>query len=246
MIKINLLKVVPFGVFLKNVIKILLNYFNLRVKKDYFNKLCHSIYQDVDLILDIGANIGQFAKSARSKGYKGLIVSIEPSSKAHSILLKNAEKDPLWKVYERIAVGEHQGKHKLNLASNSVSSSLLPMNELHLKAAPKSSYFSQETVEVKSLDTILSDFTINLNCLLKIDTQGFEMEVLTGAENALKFIKYIMIELSVFELYKGQANYFDITKFLIDREFKLISIDKSFEDPNSGKTLQYDAIFERN
>lgn len=229
----------------KKIIKITLGYFKLSIKKDYLGILLKSIYQDVDLILDVGANTGQFAKSTRKAGYRGIIVSIEPSSKAHSILVQNSKNDPLWKVYERTAVGEKKGKLNLNLASNSVSSSFLPMNDIHLRAAPKSRYFSQESVDVKSLDQITNGLGINQNYLLKIDTQGFEKQVLTGAMKSLKFIKYIMIELSTFELYKGQSDYFNITQFLLERNFILISIDKSFEDPNSGITLQYDAIFQK-
>ena len=86
---------------------------------------------EVDMVLDIGANVGQFASELRSVGYKGILVSFEPLSAAHMALSEAAGRDPKWHVYPRGAIGDHDGEIEINIARNSVSSSVLPMTEAH-------------------------------------------------------------------------------------------------------------------
>src|SRR5947209_16841119 len=92
----------------------------------------------IDLVLDIGANEGSFIKDLRTDcGYQGRAVSFEPLSNPHHRLLKAASGDPLWTIAPRCAIGDEDGETTINVAGNSVSSSLLPMLSTHLDAAPK-------------------------------------------------------------------------------------------------------------
>ena len=93
---------------------------------------------DIDLILDVGANTGQFASEVRSCGYAGRIVSFEPLTLAHDKLVQACAGDSLWDAYPRCALGDQAGEIEINIASNSVSSSILPMLESLLRAAPYS------------------------------------------------------------------------------------------------------------
>src|SRR5262245_45187471 len=89
---------------------------------------------DIDLVLDVGANEGQFAFELRRSGYTGKIVSFEPLSEAHVKLLQASDGDTKWDAYSRCALGDHNGEVELNIAGNSLSSSILPMLESHRSA----------------------------------------------------------------------------------------------------------------
>ena len=78
----------------------------------------------VDLVLDVGANTGQFAAKLRSAGFAGEIVSFEPLAAEHRQLVSAASRDPKWHVHERGAVGNRDGEITINVAGNSVSSSV--------------------------------------------------------------------------------------------------------------------------
>ena len=82
---------------------------------------------EINLILDVGANQGQFASEIRQCGYAGRIVSFEPLSKAHDKLIQASDGDTKWEVYPRCALGDHNGEVEINIAGNSESSSILPM-----------------------------------------------------------------------------------------------------------------------
>jgi len=97
---------------------------------------------EVDLLLDVGANTGQFSSELRSVGFQDHLVSFEPLSKAHLGLEKAAGGDSHWTVHPRCAIGAHDGEIEINIAGNSASSSILPMMESHASAAPESAYVS--------------------------------------------------------------------------------------------------------
>lgn len=198
----------------------------------------------IDVIFDIGANEGQFASEIRNAGYGGLIVSFEPASHAHEILCRRSRGDDNWIVHKRVAIGEKTGILEMNLSKNSVSSSLLPMLNSHLKAAPLSQYIDTEMVEVETIDNIAWQYlNTGLNVFIKIDTQGYEDKVLEGAKEILKKSKGIQVELSGEELYQGSALWIDIVHKLYSQNFKLWGMESAFVDYNSGKTLQWDGLF---
>jgi len=112
----------------------------------------------IDLVLDVGANTGQFASEIRRYGYAGKIVSFEPLSQAHDELLRSSAGDPMWNAYSRCALGDHEGEAEINIAGNSESSSILPMLESHRSAAPSSAYQGKEMVPVKTLDAVAGQY----------------------------------------------------------------------------------------
>jgi FkbM family methyltransferase len=105
----------------------------------------------IRIVLDVGANTGQFAKELRLHGYHETIISFEPLSEAHAKLEVAAHSDPLWKIAPRCAVGAKTGSVQINIAANSFSSSLLPMLDSHRDAAPGSRYVGSEQVEMIKL-----------------------------------------------------------------------------------------------
>ena len=200
----------------------------------------------IDLVLDVGANQGQFALELRSGGYAGNILSFEPLSTAHDQLLQTSSKDPKWEVYPRTALGDHDGQIEINIAGNSVSSSILSMLESHRNAAPESAYLGKEKVEMAMLDTLARPYLDQSRAaFLKIDTQGYEWQVLDGAKNLLSRFQGVLLELSFVPLYEGQH----LWKEMIDRleadGFSLWAMQPGFTDAHSGQTLQADGLFFR-
>ena len=165
---------------------------------------------NIDLVLDVGANIGQFASELRTVGYKGQIVSFEPLSGAYELLSLKARRDAKWQVHRRGAIGDYDGEIEINVSGNSVSSSVLPMTEAHSSAAADSAYIASEQVPIYRLDAIAPDYlSATGRHFIKMDTQGFEWQVLDGASDTLQRAQGVLCELSLVPLYEGQRLWFE-------------------------------------
>jgi FkbM family methyltransferase len=201
---------------------------------------------EINLVFDIGANEGQFAREIREYGYTGKIVSFEPLSSARKKLLTLASDDPNWKVHGQSAIGDLDGEIEIHVAGNSVSSSVLPMLESHSSAAVGSAYIASESVPIARLDTIAGLYlTPKSNLFIKIDTQGFEWQVLDGARSVLQQARGVICELSLVPLYEGQRLWRDIVDRLDTEGFMLWALQRGFTDPRTGQSLQMDGIFLR-
>ena len=166
---------------------------------------------DIDLVLDVDANTGQFAKSLRLTGYTSTIVSFEPLSQAHAQLVLAASDDASWHVGDRCAIDESYSSIEINVAGNSVSSSVLPMLECHSSAAVGSAYISKEATTMNRLDAVAAQYVSNArNPFVKIDFHGFEWQVLNGAPETLARTRGIVIELSLVPLYSGQRRWREV------------------------------------
>lgn len=200
----------------------------------------------INLVFDIGANEGQFSRGIREHGYSGKIISFEPLSSARKKLLSFASHGGDWIVHERCAIGDQDGEIEIHIAGNSVSSSVLPMLESHSSAAVGSAYIDSERVPLAKLDTVVQGYlTPESNLFIKIDTQGFEWQVLDGASETLQRAHGVLCELSLVPLYDGQRLWRDIVDRLESEGFMLWALQKGFTDPRTGQTLQMDGIFLR-
>lgn len=200
----------------------------------------------INVVFDIGANEGQFAREIRECGYTGDIVSFEPLSSARKKLLTFASVDPNWEVHDQSAIGDQDGEIEIHIAGNSVSSSVLPMLESHLSAAIGSAYIDSERVPISRLDLVANRYlTPESKLLIKIDTQGFEWQVLDGARETLQQACGVLCELSLVPLYDGQRLWRDIVHRLEAEGFMLWALLKGFTDPRTGQYLQMDGIFLR-
>ena len=200
----------------------------------------------IDTVLDVGANTGQYAVGLRADlGYGGKILSFEPLSKAFKALESRARRDPAWQTFHH-ALGDQDETREINIAANSQSSSLLPMLPAHLKSAPQSEYIGKETIRVRTLDQVFPALcTQARNIYLKMDTQGFERNVLLGAKESLKRIDTVQMELSLVPLYSHQPLFNEMYSLMIELGYTLIAIEDTFSDPSSGQLLQADGIFHR-
>jgi FkbM family methyltransferase len=220
---------------------------------NFYDKRTHPIARrmsllksyDVGILLDVGANEGQYAREMRMFGYAGKLVSFEPVRGTFAKLEMNSAKDPLWSAMN-MALGDIDGKATIHLAGNTLSSSLLDMLPSHEQSAPESRYSGTEEIEVRRLDTIFRNIAPGDDkVFLKIDTQGFEKQILDGATQSLPRIIGIQVELSLVPLYKDQSSFTDIIRFLEQAGFTLMSLESGFANPKTGQLLQVDGIFFR-
>jgi FkbM family methyltransferase len=198
-------------------------------------------------VFDVGANIGQYGLSLRKCGFTGRIVSFEAIPSVHARLSAVAARDRDWIVAPCYALGRAPGEARINLARNSVSSSLLPIHDAHLKAAPDSRYIASETVRLERLDDIAGSLLPkDATLFLKVDTQGYEEEVLAGADLVLKSVSAMQLELSIVPLYQGAPSLRRILELCEGLGFQLHGLIPGFYDETSGRLLQMDGLFLRN
>jgi FkbM family methyltransferase len=213
---------------------------SLKIRIDLMRKF------NVGLILDVGANTGQYAANVRCAGYTGDIVSFEPLNEAFNLLSHKTDRDHKWSAVQ-IGLGDFDGESVINVSKNLVSSSILNIRKEHTDAAPESKYIAQEKIVIQKLDSIFSNYKKNgVNTFLKIDTQGFEKEVITGAIKSLGEIVGIQVEMSLVELYEGELMFDEMKKMIESHGFELYYLEPGFSNPMTGKLMQVDGIFFRN
>jgi FkbM family methyltransferase len=198
----------------------------------------------IDLVIDVGANAGQYGRFLRTTGYRGQILSLEPLSTAFAQLQITAASDPSWKT-RRTAIGDHSGTATINVAANSESSSLLPMLPEHLKAYPQSAFQSTEEVPVTRLEEIIDDVPRSARIFVKVDTQGYERRVIESAGAALERVRGVQLEMSLVPLYEGESLLPDLVTFMSSEGFTLMSVEPGAGNGTTGQLLQIDGLFFR-
>jgi FkbM family methyltransferase len=197
----------------------------------------------VRTVIDVGANVGQYGQSIRASGFRGPMLSFEPQLDAFTTLQATAATDPTWSVFKS-AVGDHNGEIELNIAGNSLSSSVLPMESMHSTNAPESVYVRTEKVPIRRLDDVLTEQNTVGPYHLKLDVQGFEGAVLRGATAALQQANALEIEMSFVPLYEGQTGFDDLYAQLRDVGFAFFDVVPGFR-AKDGRLLQIDGLFVR-
>ncbi len=198
----------------------------------------------IKTVLDVGAHIGESALQFRSMLPEAMIYSFEPLPDCFSRLELAVKGRPRHQAFN-LALGESSGNAEIHRSAYSPSSSLLPMAHLHKDAYPFSADATRETIQVATLDELAPSLQLTAPILMKIDTQGFEKAVLTGATKTLPRIRLLIIESSFGELYRDQPRFPDIYRMLEAAGFEYRGSWDQFLNPKNGEPLQQDAIFLR-
>jgi FkbM family methyltransferase len=221
-----------------------LKLYNIQNSENLLIKRCTDHYQ-IDLIVDVGANIGQYATSIRSVGYTKQLISFEPLSEAFDELKRVSTNDAAWEVFN-LGLGSSEQEMTINVSENLASSSFLLVTPLSTQAEPLSEFNGTQKVHVVRLDNFLGQRVHEFrNIYLKIDVQGFELEVLKGAVGILDKVNAIQLEMSFVPLYNGGPLYTEIFSWMGRNEFEVYSIVPGFRNLESGQLLQADGIFVR-
>jgi FkbM family methyltransferase len=203
-----------------------------------------SLIKECDLVVDIGANNGQWMNSIRNHGYKGEAICIEPI-KENYLKLKTRNFDKTTTL--NCAIGNKNGYIYINQASNDgQSSSILELDSYHKSAAPEIKWLGRKKVKIYKLSRILETSQHN-KIFVKIDTQGYEFEVLKSInKRTLTKILAFEIETNLVSTYKNVTVIEDVIKLLRGFGFKPFRLQNGFGMPNFGQQLQVDIIFVRN
>jgi FkbM family methyltransferase len=199
------------------------------------------VLQDCDLVVDIGANSGQWMSMVRKHGYMGEAICIEPLEKPF-LKLKERKFDNI--IALNCAVGNKNGHIIMNIASNDgESSSILELDHYHEIGAPHVKYIGKEKVKIFKLSKILQTST-HKKIFVKIDTQGYEIQVLKSIKKKhFNEIYALEIESNLVSTYKSSTLIEDLIKFLRGKGFQPFRIENGFGMPNFGQQLQVDILF---
>lgn len=183
---------------------------------------------NADLIIDGGANEGQYGSDLIHDGINIIrrnIWSFEPLSRPFKKLESISKEHNGWKSFQ-FALGDKLEKTEINISNNDVSSSILQMTEGHTFFSPDTfNTGEKELIEVRTLNSFEAELDPYKNIFLKIDVQGFEENVLRGANNIIPKVVAIEIELSLQETYKGQWLIEEALTYLRQSGFQILSFE---------------------
>lgn len=201
---------------------------------------------DFDSILDIGASTGQFALTASDIFRRAKVHAFEPLQSSREVLVARVKgvRGQRVRVWAQ-ALGPRAQQGLIHVSGYSPSSSILPMLPTHVEAFPGTEALRDEKLEIVSLDSLTEELAVGGQCLIKIDVQGYEMEVLRGGQQTLKHARIIIVEASLVPLYAGAPIFDDIMSYLRAAGFRFIGIGSVLCHPSTRRTLQIDAVFER-
>ena len=191
-------------------------------------------------ILDVGASKGQFALFAEGRFPDAKVISFEPlpgpAATLRSVTGNRVE-------VRTVALGSTPGSAEINVSGRDDSSSLLPIGERQVREFPGTAARSKATIEVSTLDSEV-DGEIVRPCLLKVDVQGLELEVLRGGRKVLARVDEALVECSFVELYEGQALADEVVAFMLDSGLRLAGVH-GMVCSDDGEPVQADFMFRR-
>jgi hypothetical protein len=139
-----------------------------------------------------------------------------------------------------------EGMGEMHISANSQSSSLLPMLGEHVRAVPGAAFIRSEQVKLTTIDeAIRRHVHPEDRVLVKLDTQGYEREILKGLREAESLVSGLQVEMSLTPLYDGEALIEEMIALLRSRGFTLVALEPGYSDPVRGHLLQADGIFFR-
>lgn len=201
---------------------------------------------EIDLLIDVGGNNGQFAHFIRNKvGYRGHLITFEPIPELARRLQEQAKQDPNWTVVNA-ALGDKPGNATFNLMSSSPMSSLLkPRDDVTQRVSHLNTVRTTIPVSVLTLDGYLEGndlFSSCKNIYLKLDVQGFEKRVLEGARASMQRIGALQAELSVIPIYQDQPDYKELMQY-IDECGYLLSFIPAHNYEQFPEMIDFDCHF---
>ena len=202
-------------------------------------------HHGVTVVLDVGANVGQTGKVLRKNGYEGRIVSFEPIAECHARLAAAAAEDPLWETFHT-ALGDRSGPARIGVSENLVSSSIREATDALVDIHTPIRYARHEDIPLARLDSLLDDILRPGDVThLKIDTQGFERQVIEGAGPGLSRIGSVRMEVAVGEVYKGEMILPEAIDLMSGLGYVLIDAWPAWRHPRTDEVLHFDLLFRR-
>lgn len=200
---------------------------------------------EVDLVLDVGANVGQYASALRRAGYAGRIVSFEPVAAPFAALSRAAAEDPLWDV-RPFALGSEDGAAEINTTPGTMSS-MLTASEFGRGWSDKLEETRTETIEIRRLDSVFEEITAGRpsRAYLKLDTQGFDLEVFRGARECLGSVVAMQSEVACLPIYDGMPRLPEQLTAYEQEGFETVGMYPVSRDPKTLRVIEFDLLMVR-
>jgi FkbM family methyltransferase len=192
----------------------------------------------VATVVDVGANKGQFALLAIEAFPGATICCFEPLEEPAARLRKMLGAEV--RLFET-AIGPSERKGIIYVSRRPDASSLLPITK-QSEIFPGTELKEERVIPIAPLTKYLTSEDIKSPALLKIDVQGYELEVLKGCDPLLSLFQFVYVETSFIELYQGQSLAGEVILYLVHRKFQLSGVYNQIAD-SSRRPVQADFLF---
>lgn len=204
----------------------------------------------IDVIIDVGANRGEFAHDLIKSGFSGTILSFEPVPATFEKLSKTAAQFESWHCF-KLALGEANSTATIHTHNEDVFSSILSPSDFGRTRYQTLKTSQNIEIEVRRLDAVLSDLIQNKTidekfcAFLKVDTQGYDLNVIHGASGFMDQIKMLQTEASIKAIYDGAPSYIDTLKVLQDLNFNPCAFNVVSREKSSGNIIEFDLLAQK-
>ena len=201
---------------------------------------------EVNCVIDVGAHRGQYARRLRAGGYTGHIVSFEPVPEVFERLARGAAKDPRWSAH-RLALGREEGEATMNVVPGTLSS-LLPANEFGARRYAQLNDPVEVRVPVRRLDSLLDELTAGIpdpRPYLKLDTQGFDLDVFAGVGERIGEFVGMQSEVALLEIYEGMPGIVEALETYRGAGFEITGMFPVSRESRTGRVVEYDCVLAR-
>jgi FkbM family methyltransferase len=199
----------------------------------------------IDCVLDVGANRGQYRDFLRSQvGYTGMIHSFEPISSLAALLQSRSAGDRNWEIHP-FALGSDDTRAAINVTAETMHSSFLTLDsEAVQDFVNVYREIGREQVAVRRLDAVMKErhsLADMRRIYLKMDTQGYDLEVVKGASDTLKRVCALQTEISVLPTYAGMPDGLTAICMLKKEGFEISGMYSVARDRRL-RVIQFDCI----
>ena len=200
----------------------------------------------VNVVLDVGANKGQYARSLRRAGYKGRIISFEPVAETFEELQRAASDDPAWTVHQ-VALGREDGSVEMNVVPGTLSS-MLPPTDFGAKRYERLKAADVQQVPVRRLDGILDELlggAPDPRPYLKLDTQGFDLEAFVGLGKRAEDFVGMQSEVAFLQIYEGMPRFPESLATYEAAGFEVAGLHPVSRERRTARVLEFDCVMVR-
>jgi FkbM family methyltransferase len=211
---------------------------------------------DIDLVLDVGAHHGEYASLLRELGYAGRIISFEPVAANFDVIAQHCAHDPSWRAYN-LALGSEDADKSINVMSDSFLNSFLAPSEFGLQWLDRNSDGGHrcpmivkgvDKVTVRRLDGLFDQMLNDAgahNVFLKMDTQGWDLEVLRGADACISRIGAVQSEVPLKAIYRGMPSFIEVITECKRLGFEITGMFPVSRDTNNLAIVEFDCVMAR-
>lgn len=197
----------------------------------------------VNVVLDVGANVGQYGDKLRRSGYAGRIVSFEPVADVSATLRERASTDERWQVHG-YALGEEEGEAEINVVPGTMSS-LLDASQFGKDWSQRLRQSHTETIRVRRLQDVWDEAVAgvrNPRVYLKMDTQGFDMQTFRGAGDRVSELLGLQSEVSCVPIYDGMPRMAEQITAYEQSGFAITGMFSVSRDKPTLRVIEFDVV----